>query len=91
MKAKDFVPIILASTIAIVITAVVKWLIPSSESARRDVSDEVSMPDIPLMAKDKTKKRSIEIYVLMVGKEIKKDEKITEESCSWKRWMEDAM
>jgi Flp pilus assembly protein CpaB len=91
MKIKDSVPIVLASLIALVITAIVKWLVPSSQSTVKEIKEEIPMPDIPLMAKDKTKRKSMEIYVAVAAKDIKKDEKITGSSCSWKRWPEDAL
>ncbi|GHU12012.1 hypothetical protein FACS189449_04740 [Alphaproteobacteria bacterium] len=92
MKSKkDLIPIALASIIALVITCLVRFLIPVNSAPVKEVKEEVPMPDIPLMAKDKTKKKSIEVFVLVVSKDIKKDEKISTNNCDWKKWPGDDM
>lgn len=89
---KDILPIIIAAVIALLITGVVRWLLPlsSQNSKQESAKNEVSMPEIPLMVKVE-KKKIIERYVLITAKDIKKDEKITGDHFIWKKWPEDAM
>ncbi|MDR2681512.1 MAG: hypothetical protein LBB29_00470 [Holosporaceae bacterium] len=90
---KDLIPIALAAIIALVVTGLVRLLMPgvSSVNAKKAVNDQISMPDIPLMSKDKTKKKSSVVSVLVLARDIKKDEKISADSCVWKKWPEDVL
>ncbi len=89
---KDVLPIIIAAVIALLITGIVRWLLPlsSQNSKQESAKNEVSMPEIPLMVKVE-KKKIIEQHVLITAKDIKKDEKITGDHFIWKKWPEDAM
>ncbi|GHT94016.1 hypothetical protein FACS1894122_10190 [Alphaproteobacteria bacterium] len=91
MNKKDLIPLIIASIIALGITCLARWLLPTNVStvAVKDAKDEIPMPDIPLMARDKTKKKSWDVHVLVVSKDIKKGEKISAQCCDWKKWPSD--
>ncbi|GHU20165.1 hypothetical protein FACS189472_11050 [Alphaproteobacteria bacterium] len=85
---KDLIQIVIAAVIAFAITYLIRLLIPVNVSnvAVKDPKEEISMPDIPLMAKDKTKKKSWDILVFVVSNNIKKGEKISTSNCAWKKW-----
>ncbi|MDR1375580.1 MAG: hypothetical protein LBJ45_02075 [Holosporaceae bacterium] len=93
MKDKtNTLPIVIASAIALVITIVVRLLFgpgDSESSNQAAVTKELSMPDIPLMAKEI--RRAKDVQVLMVTKDIKKDGKIQMDSLAWKKWPEAAL
>lgn len=95
MNKKDFLPIVVASVIALVITGIVRWLIPSGAqqtSNQQNTQNGISMPEIPLMVtKEEKKKKIIEYSVLVVSKGIKKDTKISIDFLEWKKWPSDAM
>ncbi len=88
---KDIIPIVTASVIALVVTGVVKWLLPGGTVIKRQpLKKELSLPDIPLMEK-KEKKKVLRVQVLITNAEIKKDQKITESNLIWKKWPADAL
>lgn len=89
-KKKDILPIIIASVIALIITVVVRFLLPGGTVVQQNESSkkEISMPKIPLMVKETKKK---EVLVLFVATKISKDQKIQEGALSWKKWPEDAL
>ncbi len=89
-KKKDILPIVIATVIALIITILVRFLLPGGTVVKQDESSkkEISMPKIPLMVKETKKK---EVLVLFVSTKISKDQKIQESSLSWKKWPEDAM
>ncbi|MDR3179345.1 MAG: hypothetical protein LBT70_00390 [Holosporaceae bacterium] len=91
---RDLIPIALAAIIAFVVTGGVRLFIPSifSVNAKKaSGADGIPMPDIPLMSKDKTKKKSSVVSVLILSQEIKKDTKISMDNCTWKKWPEDIL
>jgi Flp pilus assembly protein CpaB len=92
MNKKDLLPIIIAFFIALLVTGIVKWLIPSSLSnAKKDVEkSDISMPNIPLMVKEE-KKKNAKNYVLVTNKDIKKDEKIRIDLFTWEKWPIDSV
>ncbi len=87
---KDILPIVIASIIALVITVLVRFLLPGGSVIKQDDSlqKEISMPKIPLMVKETKKK---EVQVLFVSTKIQKNQKVQESSLSWKKWPEDAL
>ncbi len=88
---KDIIPIVTASVIALVVTGVVKLLLPGGTVIKRQpLKKELSLPDIPLMEK-KEKKKVLRVQVLITNAEIKKDQKITESNLIWKKWPADAL
>ncbi|MDR2068137.1 MAG: SAF domain-containing protein [Holosporaceae bacterium] len=93
MKEKtNTLPIAVSAVIALVITVVVRLMFGPSNVASPDKKTsmkELSMPDIPLMAKEVRKAKDVQ--VLMVAKDIKKDKKIQMDDLSWKKWPEAAL
>ncbi len=88
---KDIVPIVMASAVALVITGVVRWMIPGGTVVKQQpVKKELSLPDIPLMIKSEQKKIK-EIQVLVTNSEIKKDERILQSKLSWRSWPSNAI
>ncbi|MDR2158212.1 MAG: hypothetical protein LBO02_02755 [Holosporaceae bacterium] len=87
---KDILPIVIASVIALVITGVVRLLLPagSSDADKHAPAKRLSMPDIPLVVKEVKPKEN---QVLVVSGNIKKDEKIILDKLTWKKWPKDAM
>ena len=56
---KDILPIVIAAVIALLITGIVRFLLPVSgeQNAKQESSkNEISMPDIPLMVKEENVK-----------------------------------
>ncbi|MDR2794872.1 MAG: hypothetical protein LBB12_03785 [Holosporaceae bacterium] len=91
---RDLIPIALAAIIAFVVTGLVRLFIPSASSvnAKKAIDDDsIPMPDIPLMSKDKTKRKSSVVSVLVLSQEIQKDTKISMDNCTWKKWPEDIL
>ncbi len=83
---KDILPIAMASIIALVVTGVVRWLIPGGTIIKQQpLKKELSLPDIALTVKNLPQKEQ-EAQVLCVTSEIKLDEKITAEKVGWKNW-----
>lgn len=95
MNKKDALPIIIASIIALVITILVKWLLPSSVApVQQQAQKEISMPEIPLMVnkeEKKKKKKKKDDLVLFVSRSFKKDEKIILDKLKWEKWPTEAM
>lgn len=95
MNKKDALPIIIASIIALVITILVKWLLPSSVApTQQQTHKEISMPEIPLMVnkeEKKKKKKKEDDLVLFVSRSFKKDEKIILDKLKWEKWPTEAM
>ncbi len=94
MNKKDALPIIIASIIALVITILVKWLLPSSVApTQQQAHKEISMPEIPLMVnkEEKKKKKEEDDFVLFVSRKFKKDEKIILDKLKWEKWPTEAM
>ena len=87
MNKKDAIPIIIASIIALVITILVKWLLPSSVAlTQQQTHKEISMPEIPLMVnkeEKKKKKKKKDDLVLFISRSFKKDEKIILDKLKW--------
>lgn len=91
MKQKrDIIPLIIAAVIALGVTVLARWLVPGKGSVKssNESKRDISMPDIPLMAKQVKKIR--EISVLVTKNDIKRGEKIIAGHFSWKRWPKDA-
>ena len=83
---KDILPIVMASAIALVITGVVRWMMPGGTVIKQQpLKKELSLPDIPLMIKSEQKKAK-EIQVLVTSTDIKKHERIVQGKLSWKNW-----
>lgn len=92
MNKKDALPIIIASIIALVITILVKWLLPSSVApTQQQTHKEISMPEIPLMVNKEGKKKKKDDFVLFVSRGFKKDEKIILDKLKWEKWPTEAM
>lgn len=88
---KDILPIVMASAVALVITGIVRWMLPGGTVIKQQpLKKELSLPDIPLMIKSEQKKAK-EIQVLVTSTEIKKDEKIVQAKLSWKAWPSNAV
>lgn len=88
---RDVLPIIIASVVALVITGVVRWLIPGGTVIKQHpLKKELSLPDIPLMVKSEQKKIR-EIQVLVTSTDIKKNEKIAQQKLTWKNWPANAV
>ena len=94
MNKKDALPIIIASVIALAITILVKWLLPSSVApTQQQTHKEISMPEIPLMVnkEEKKTKKKEDDFVLFVSRGFKKDEKIILDKLKWEKWPTEAM
>ncbi len=90
-KKREVMPILTASVIALIVTGVVRWILPGGTVIKQQpLKKELSLPDIPLMAKE-TKKKTVEIQVLVTKNPIKKDEKIVLAKTEWKKWPADAL
>ncbi len=88
---KDILPIVMASAVALVITGIVRWMIPGGTVIKQQpLKKELSLPDIPLMIKSEQKKAR-EIQVLTTSTDIKKDERIVQAKLSWKPWPSSAV
>lgn len=88
---KDILPIVMASAIALVITGVVRWMMPGGTVIKQQpLKKELSLPDIPLMIKSEQKKTK-EIQVLVTNTTIKKDERIVQGKLTWKTWPANAV
>lgn len=88
---KDILPIVMASAIALVITGVVRWMMPGGTIIKQQpLKKELSLPDIPLMIKSEQKKTK-EIQVLVTSTSIKKDERIVQGKLAWKTWPANAV
>ena len=91
MNKKDALPIVIATVIALVVTALVKWLMPGAISPNQQTANkEISMPEIPLMVKQDKKKKKPD-FVLFVSGSFKKDEKVILDKLKWEKWPKDAM
>jgi Flp pilus assembly protein CpaB len=93
---KNILPIVIASGIALVITGIVKFLMPEKKvvvSSDQKSTKELSMPDIPLMVQQEKEKEKqlVENQVLVTAKDIKKGGKVMPDSVSWKKWPRNAM
>ena len=89
MNKKELLPIAIASLIALVITAIVRIIIPRRGHRRNPSITErsISMPEIPLAAIKPDKKDEItEHYVLVSSRPIQKGDKITTGCVTWKKW-----
>ena len=55
---RDIVPIVIASAVALVVTGIIRWMIPSGSTIikQQPIKKELSLPDIPLMIKSEQKK-----------------------------------
>ena len=83
---KDVLPIVIASAVALLVTGIVRWLIPGGTVIKQQpIKKELSLPDIPLMVKSE-KKKVIDAQVLVTTGTIAKDEKITLQKLTWKTW-----
>ena len=88
---KDILPIVMASAIALVVTGVVRWMMPGGTVIKQQpLKKELSLPDIPLMIKSEQKKVK-EIQVLVTNTTIKKDERIVQGKLAWKTWPANAV
>ncbi len=88
---KDVLPIIVASGVALVITGIVRFLLPGGTVIKQQpLKQELSLPDIPLLVKSDQKKAK-EIQVLVTSTEIKKGEKIVQGKLTWRTWPENAI
>lgn len=89
---RDIVPVVIASAVALVVTGIIRWMIPTGGTVikQQPVKKELSLPDIPLMIKSEQKKIK-EVQVLVTSDEIKKDEKILQSKLSWKSWPSNAV
>ncbi|MDR0753478.1 MAG: SAF domain-containing protein [Holosporaceae bacterium] len=88
---RDVLPIIIAVGVALVITGLVRWIKFGSLTSDQEnrTKKELSMPDIPLMARNT--KKTLGDQVLVVTNAIKKDTKITIKDLTWKKWPKDAI
>ncbi len=88
---KDVLPIVMASAVALVITGIVRWMLPGGTIIKQQpLKKELSTSDIPLMIKSEQKKVK-EIQVLVTSAEIKKDERIIQGKLSWRSWPANAV
>ena len=88
---KVIVSIIIAGIVALIITFVVRYFMPNSAgTAVSGAKHELSMPEIPLMAKKEERKKR-EYQVLILARDVRKDEKIMQDSVAWKKWPEDSV
>ena len=88
---KDRIPIIIASVVALVITGILRWMMPGGTIVKQQpLKKELSLPDIPLMIKSEKRKKK-EVQVLVTSSEIKKDERISQSKLSWKSWPANAV
>ena len=88
---KDILPIVMASAIALVVTGVVRWMMPGGTVIKQQpLKKELSLPDIPLMIKSEQKKVK-ESQVLVTNTTIKKDERIVQGKLAWKTWPANAV
>jgi len=88
---KDVLPIVVASAVALVITGIVRFFLPTGTVIKQQpMKRELSLPDIPLMIKSEQSKAK-EIQVLVTSVQIKKDEKIVQEKLNWRTWPENAV
>lgn len=87
---KDILPIIIASVIALLITILVRFLLPGGTlmPVKASQNSEITMPKIPLIMKGEAAK---EVQVLCVSTKIAKGHKIQSDQLSWKKWPEDAL
>lgn len=87
---KDILPVIIASVVALLITIVVRLLLPGGTFIQRKEpqQSEISIPKIPLIMKSDVKK---EVQVLFVSTKITKGSKVKENQLSWKKWPEEAL
>lgn len=62
MNKKDAIPVIIAALVALVVTALVKWLLPSAPSGsvqqKQSQQKEIPMPEIPLAVKKNKKEKN---------------------------------
>ena len=73
---KDVLPIIMASAVALVVTGIVRWILPGGTVIKQQpLQKELSLPNIPLMIKEE-KKKIMDVQVLVTSSAFKKDEKI---------------
>lgn len=96
MNKKDLLPVIIAFVVALLITLIVRWLLPlggGQVSSSNSSQKGIEMPKIPLMEKKevKRKKKEIDYFVLITSKEIKKNTKIGMKFLEWKKWPGDAI
>lgn len=97
MNKKDAIPVIIAAFVALVITALVKWLLPIPPSPiqqNQAQKKEISMPEIPLAIKKAPKKRrskKSESFVLVVADSFKKNEKVDLKKLKWEKWPNDGV
>ncbi|MBQ3564816.1 MAG: hypothetical protein IJA14_01550 [Alphaproteobacteria bacterium] len=83
---KDVLPIIMASAVALVVTGIVRWILPGGTVIKQQpLQKELSLPNIPLMIKEE-KKKIMDVQVLVTSSAFKKDEKIVVSKLSWKQW-----
>lgn len=88
-SVKDFIPLIIATVIALFITLLVRFVLPGGSIVNTvQKKTEVSMPDIPLMVKESEAKF---VQVLFVTSNIEKGKKITQDKLSWKKWPEESL
>ena len=89
---RDIVPVVIASAVALVVTGIIRWMIPTGGTVikQQPLKKELSLPDIPLMIKSEQKKIK-EIQVLVTNSEIKKDERILQSKLNWKSWPSNAV
>lgn len=88
MRKQDILPIVIAAVLALGIVIVVRLLIPGS--CKHEMrSQDIAMPDIPLMVKES--KKSEDVEVLIAAKNIKRGEKISQDKLEWRKWPKDVM
>ncbi len=83
---KDVLPIVVASAVALVITGIVRFFLPTGVVVKQQpLKKELSLQNIPLMIKSEQGKAK-EVQVLVTNVEIKKDEKIVQDKLIWRTW-----
>lgn len=81
---KDALPIFIAFAVALVVTAIIRLLIPGGTIIKQQpLKKELSLPDIPLMIKSEQKKVK-EVQILVTNTDIRKGEKTEQFKLSWK-------
>lgn len=83
MKDKrEFIPIIIASIVALIITFLVRMFLPYNEVVQQ--KQDITMPAIPVVRKVDRKMAEVEVLVSSVN--IKEGDKIKLQSTCWKKW-----
>lgn len=88
MRKQDILPIVIAAILALGVVIVVRLLIPGGAEHGMK-SQDIAMPNIPLMVKES--KKSEDVEVLIAAKDIKRGEKISQDKLEWRKWPKDVM